>query len=139
MIAGEAVAALRLTVAAVGSSLSALNAVQLAVIIPAIVGTAYSLLQFLNSLKEYVIQLVVSNPYNGFQDKFQSIFDSDLYRLLSYCCSFKFLGLTFNFYYFAFSTFIVLVGSSITLWAITKFWPTVSNYIYQLAKRLSGG
>lgn len=139
MIAGEAVAALRLTVAAVGSSLSAVNGVQLVLIIPAIVGTAYSLIQFLNSLKEYVIQLVVSNPYNGFQEKFQSIFDSDLYRLLSYCCSFKFLGLTFNFYYFAFSTFVVLVGSSITLWAITKFWPTISNYIYQLAKRLSGG
>lgn len=139
MIASEIVAALRLTLAGVGAAVSALNGVQLAIILPALVGTAYSLVQFLNSVKEFVIQFVLTAPFTNFDNLFSRIFNSDLYHLVSYCCSFKLLGTVFNFYYFVFSTFVVLVGTSIALWAATKFWPHVSGYIYALAKRVSGG
>lgn len=139
MFVGEAVAALRLTLAGVGAALSALNGVQLAILIPLIGGVVYSLIQLLNSCKDFLIELIVNSPYDDFSGSFDPIFQSDLYHLASYCCSFKTLGLVFNFYFFIFMTFVVFVGASIALWAGSKFLPTVTGYIYKLAKQVSGG
>lgn len=139
MVVGEIAAGLRLALAGVGAAVSALNAVQIAVILPALIGTAYSIYSFLYSLKEFVIEFIATSPYTFFHENFNAIFQSDLFHLVSYSCSFKTLGMVFNFYFFAFMTFVILVGTSITLWAFTKFWPHVSSYIYALAKRVSGG
>lgn len=139
MIASESASALKLARAAVGSALSALNGIQLAIILPALGVTAYSLVQFLFSLKDFVTQLLFDDNYISFANEFRSIFESDLFHLFSYCASLDTLGLVFNFFFFAFSTFVVLVGTSIALWAATKFWPTVSEYLYKLAKQVTGG
>lgn len=139
MIVSEAVAAMRLTLSGVGAALSALNGVQLAFLIPLVGGFVYSLVQFLTSLRNFLMELVVNSPYDTFAQQFDPIFQSDLYRLVSYCCSFKTLGVVFNFYFFIFMTFVVLTGATIALWAGAKFMPTITRYIYGQARQVTGG
>lgn len=139
MYASEASAALKLARAYIGSFITTINGVQLVVILPAITGCIYAFSNFFYSLKNFVTQLIVHDFYASFSTEFQSIFESDLYHLFSYCISFDTLGLVFNFFYFVFTTFVTLLGTLITTWAITKYWPLVTGYIYRLVTQITGG